>query len=132
MLKYDLPRVGAMRAYEVQDTDTDYEGIVEVGGPGTLERSLEVAAFGGYVHLIGVLAGQAGQVDPSAILHKGLDVEGVTGVGSRAMFDRMLDTMAVAELQPVIDRVFDFEGAREAYRYVDTGKHQGKVVISVA
>jgi len=105
--------------------------VVEVGGPGTLERSLTAAGFGGHVHLIGVLAGQAGQVDPSAILHKALNVEGVIGVGSRAMFDRMLDAMAVAELEPVIDRVFDFEDAREAYRYVDAGEHQGKVVVSI-
>jgi len=28
-------------------------------------------------------------------------------------------------------RSFDFEDAREAYRYVDRGEHRGKVVVSV-
>lgn len=105
--------------------------VVEVGGPGTLGKSLEAAAVGGHVHLIGVLAGQQGRVDPSPIMHKSLDVEGVMGVGSRAMFDRMTDAMAVEEMHPVIDRVFDFDDVREAYRYVDRGEHRGKVVISV-
>ncbi|ELY85061.1 zinc-dependent alcohol dehydrogenase family protein [Natrialba taiwanensis] len=105
--------------------------VVEVGGPGTLEQSLAAAAPGGHVHLIGVLAGQEGQVHPGPILHKALTVEGVMGVGSRAMFDRMTQAMAASEMEPVIDRTFDAADVREAYRYVEAGEHQGKVVISL-
>ncbi|MDS0296224.1 zinc-dependent alcohol dehydrogenase family protein [Halogeometricum luteum] len=105
--------------------------VVEVGGPGTLERSLTAAGANGHVHLIGVLAGQAGEVDPGPVLAKSLNVEGVMGVGSRAMFDRMLDAVETTGMEPVVDRVFDFEDAREAYRYVDRGEHQGKVVVAV-
>ncbi|ELZ08968.1 zinc-dependent alcohol dehydrogenase family protein [Natrialba aegyptia] len=105
--------------------------VVEVGGPGTLERSLAAAAPSGHVHLIGVLAGQEGQVHPGPILHKALTVEGVMGVGSRAMFDRMTQAMAASEMEPVIDRTFDAADVREAYRYVEAGEHQGKVVISL-
>lgn len=115
----------------VADRTGGVDHVVEVGGPGTLERSLEAAGFGGQVHLIGVLAGQEGTVHPGAILHKALEVEGVMGVGSRAMFDRMLDAMGTAEMEPVVDRVFGFEEAREAYRHLDRGDHHGKVVISV-
>ncbi|WP_323171569.1 NAD(P)-dependent alcohol dehydrogenase [Natrialba sp. PRR66] len=105
--------------------------VVEVGGPGTLEQSLAAAAPGGHVHLIGVLAGQEGQVHPGPILHKALTVEGVMGVGSRAMFDRMTQAMAASEMEPVIDRTFDAADVREAYRYVESGEHRGKVVISL-
>ncbi|MFA1609990.1 zinc-dependent alcohol dehydrogenase family protein [Halobellus rubicundus] len=121
------PEWGPVVAEELGGVDH----VVEVGGPNTLEQSLQAAAHGGHVHLIGVLAGQAGQVDPSPILAKALDVEGVIGVGSQAMFERMTEAMRVAELEPVVDRVFDFDEAREAYRYVEAGNHQGKVVISV-
>ncbi|WP_226022933.1 zinc-dependent alcohol dehydrogenase family protein [Halomicrobium salinisoli] len=105
--------------------------VVEVGGPGTLEQSLEAAAPTGHVHLIGVLAGQDGLVHPGPILGKALTVEGVMGVGSRAMFDRMLDAMAAGEVTPVVDSVFAFDEAREAYRYLERGEHQGKVVVSL-
>ncbi|SEV98504.1 zinc-dependent alcohol dehydrogenase family protein [Natrinema salifodinae] len=105
--------------------------VVEVGGPGTLERSLAAAGVNGHVHLIGVLAGQDGLVHPGPMLHKSLTVEGVMGVGSRAMFDRMNRAMEATELEPVIDRVFDFDEVREAYRYLEAGEHQGKVVVSL-
>jgi len=32
---------------------------------------------------------------------------------------------------PVVDRVFRFEEAREAYRYLNSGAHFGKVVIEL-
>ncbi|WP_246999795.1 zinc-dependent alcohol dehydrogenase family protein [Halosolutus gelatinilyticus] len=107
--------------------------VVEVGGPGTLQQSIEAAAFDGTVHLIGVLSGPEGQVHPGPILQKALTVRGSMGVGSRAMFDRMTEAIAAAELEPVIDRTFGVaeDEVREAYRYVDAGEHQGKVVISL-
>jgi NADPH:quinone reductase-like Zn-dependent oxidoreductase len=37
----------------------------------------------------------------------------------------------VGKLQPVIDRVFDFTAAREAYEHLASAKHFGKVVIRV-
>ncbi|RRJ28902.1 zinc-dependent alcohol dehydrogenase family protein [Halocatena pleomorpha] len=104
--------------------------VVEVGGAGTLAQSLQAADANGHVHLIGVLSGSEGKVDPAPMLHKSLTVTGVT-VGSRAMFDRMNDAIATTGMEPVIDRVFDFDDVRAAYRYVDRGEHHGKVVISV-
>ncbi|GAB7020992.1 zinc-dependent alcohol dehydrogenase family protein [Halostagnicola bangensis] len=115
----------------VQERMGGVDHVVEVGGPGTLERSLEAAAVDGHVHLIGVLSGQDGQVHPGPILQKALTVEGVIGVGSRAMFDRMNRAMAATEMEPVIDRTFDFDEVREAYRHLEAGEHQGKVVVTV-
>jgi NADPH:quinone reductase-like Zn-dependent oxidoreductase len=34
-------------------------------------------------------------------------------------------------IRPVIDRVFPFEETKEAYRYLKSGAHFGKVVIAV-
>jgi NADPH:quinone reductase-like Zn-dependent oxidoreductase len=39
--------------------------------------------------------------------------------------------VATAQVQPVVDRVFGFDQAREAYRYMESGSHFGKVVIAV-
>lgn len=115
---------------EITDGD-GVDHVIEVGGPGTLERSLGAVGINGHVHLIGVLTGQQGQVDPSPVLGKAVKLEGVFGVGSRAMFDRMNRALATTDTTPVIDRVFGFEDARDAYRYLESGAHQGKVVVSI-
>jgi NADPH:quinone reductase-like Zn-dependent oxidoreductase len=38
----------------------------------------------------------------------------------------------VAGIQPVVDRVFRFDEAIQAYEYLEAGRHFGKVVIQAA
>ena len=52
-------------------------------------------------------------------------------VGSRRMFERMNAALALRQVRPVIDRVFAFEQAQEAYRYLESQAHVGKVVITL-
>jgi NADPH:quinone reductase-like Zn-dependent oxidoreductase len=40
--------------------------------------------------------------------------------------------IAAARLKPVIDKVFSFEQARDAFRHLESGAHFGKVVVRVA
>ncbi|GAD53452.1 alcohol dehydrogenase [Halarchaeum acidiphilum MH1-52-1] len=104
--------------------------VVEVGGAGTLERSLEAVRYNGEIHLIGVLSEPNAEVAPRPILEKACRVRGVS-VGSRAAFDRMARAIDANGIEPVVDRIFDFEDAASAYRYVWNGEHTGKVVIDV-
>jgi NADPH:quinone reductase-like Zn-dependent oxidoreductase len=53
-------------------------------------------------------------------------------VGSRASFEAMNRAIDAARLRPVIDRVFAFEEAREAFQYFMQGMLFGKVVIKGA
>ncbi len=101
---------------------------VEVGGPGTLQKSLAATRVAGTVAFIGVLAG--GQVDPLPIMRKSLTVQGIY-VGSRNLFQDMNRAIAAAELRPVIDRTFAFEEAPEAYRAMQAAGHFGKLVIEI-
>lgn len=55
----------------------------------------------------------------------------VGGVGSREMFDRMNRAIAANGIEPVFDRTFGFDEVREAYRYLDSGAHKGRVVVTV-
>ncbi len=102
--------------------------VVEVGGAGTLARSVEAARVGGQVHLIGVLTG--GEINPTPILRRNTIVRGIY-VGSRQMFQAMNAAIALHQIRPVIDRVFPFEQAREAYHYMKSQQHVGKVVIRI-
>jgi NADPH:quinone reductase-like Zn-dependent oxidoreductase len=62
---------------------------------------------------------------------KSVRVQGIY-VGSRAMFEDMNRAIALHKLRPVVDRVFPFDQAPEAFRYMESGAHFGKVVIRVA
>jgi NADPH:quinone reductase-like Zn-dependent oxidoreductase len=103
--------------------------IVEVGGAGTLPKSLRAVRLGGYIALIGVLGG-VGDVNFVPILMKHIRVQGIF-VGSRAMFESMNRAIETAGLHPVIDRVFEFEEAPQAFKHLESGTHFGKVVIRV-
>ncbi|HEV3260736.1 MAG TPA: NAD(P)-dependent alcohol dehydrogenase [Gemmataceae bacterium] len=104
--------------------------IVEVGGAGTLGQSLKAVRTGGRISLIGVLTGGTGQVNPLPVLMKGVRVQGIF-VGSREMFEAMNRAIALHKLRPVVDRVFPFAEAVEAYRYLESAAHFGKIVIRV-
>jgi NADPH:quinone reductase-like Zn-dependent oxidoreductase len=103
--------------------------VVEIGGAGTLPKSINAVKTGGVVSLIGILSG-AGQIDPMPLLFKQARIQGIL-VGSREMFEAMNRAMAVNQVHPVIDRVFPFSEAREAYRYLQSGAHFGKVCIAI-
>ena len=104
--------------------------VVEMGGPGTTDQSIQAARLGGTVSLIGVLTGLGARIDPHPIAIKGLRIHGIR-VGSRAMFEDLNHAISANGLRPVIDRVFSFDEAREALRYLQAAEHVGKVVITV-
>lgn len=104
--------------------------VVEVGGAGTLGKSLKAVRLGGHISLIGVLAGTSGEVNPLPAVMKKVRIQGIY-VGSREMFLAMNRAIQLHDIHPVIDRVFPFEEAKEAYRYLKSGAHFGKVVIAV-
>lgn len=103
--------------------------VIEVGGAGTLQRSIESIGFNGKITLIGFLGGP-GEHNPSALMMKGGSLHGV-GVGSTAMFEDMNRAIAVNGIKPVVDKVFPFEDAREAFRQFAAGEFFGKIVIAV-
>ena len=104
--------------------------VIEIGGPDTLNRSLKATRFGGHIALIGVLTGTSGEVQTVQILRKGIRLDGIY-VGSRAMFADMLAAFTKANLKPVIDSVFPFDQAADAFRRIESGQHFGKIVIHV-
>ena len=62
---------------------------------------------------------------------KALGASDGVNVGSRAMFESMNRAIEVNKIKPVVDRVFSFDDALEAYRVQASGNFFGKVVIRV-
>jgi len=105
--------------------------VVEVGGAGTLARSFGAIRIGGKISMIGGLSGAATELNPGLILGRRANVQGIS-VGSTQMFEAMNRAIAASGLKPVIDKVFPFEEAPAAYRYLQSAQHFGKIVISLA
>jgi NADPH:quinone reductase-like Zn-dependent oxidoreductase len=104
--------------------------IIENGGAGSLNRSFEATAFGGKVALIGFLAGVKGDINPAILMMKSGVMAGI-GVGSRAMFEDMNRAIEVNKIKPLVDKVFPFDKAADAFRCQAAGDFVGKVVITV-
>ncbi|TBU38096.1 NAD(P)-binding protein [Dichomitus squalens] len=106
--------------------------VLEVGGPGTILKSVEAVRYAGNVAVIGFVAGQADTSQlPLLVLGKAINMRGVL-IGSRQQFEEMNRLIEAVKLKPVVDKVFDFEHARDAYEYQDSQQHVGKVVIKVS
>jgi len=102
--------------------------ILEVGGAGTLQQSLAALRQGGRIALAGQLSGEMASREVAAQNDRDIRVDQVF-VGSAEHLDRFARDLERAHLAPVVDRVFAFEDAGQAYRYLDRGAHFGKVVI---
>jgi NADPH:quinone reductase-like Zn-dependent oxidoreductase len=104
--------------------------VIEIGGAGTLARSIRSLARGGKIGLIGFLAGREGDTNPSPLMMVGGSLHGIF-VGDREMFEEMNRAIAVNRLTPVIDRVFPFESAPAAYQHQVSRAFIGKIVITM-
>ncbi|MGR8946860.1 MAG: zinc-dependent alcohol dehydrogenase family protein [Gammaproteobacteria bacterium] len=110
---------------------TDGLGVdhtVEVGGAGTLEKSVLSTRNSGSIGLIGVL--HTGKFDPMMILAKSIRLQGIY-VGSREMFKNMNRAISANQLRPIVDKVYPFEQARQAYHDMRSAGHFGKLVIEI-
>jgi NADPH:quinone reductase-like Zn-dependent oxidoreductase len=110
---------------------TDGRGVdhvLDVGGAGTLARSIGSVAAGGRIGMIGVLTGVGAAGSPYGLLGKQASLQGIY-VGSRGHFERMNAAISTHRMEPIIDREFGFDDALAAYRHLESGNHFGKVVI---
>ncbi|MEZ5305679.1 MAG: NAD(P)-dependent alcohol dehydrogenase [Pyrinomonadaceae bacterium] len=103
--------------------------VLEIGGAGTLRKSISSVRMGGHIAVIGILSGK-GEFDPLTILMKAVKLHGIF-VGSRFMFENMCERIQDEYLKPVVDSVFEFEDVKEALRYMESGKHFGKIVLRI-
>ena len=113
---------------------TDGRGVdcvVEIGGPGTIAKSLKALAVGRTCQpdWRELVADRGPCSIPLLLTGRGLTV-GSISVGSRTDFEAMNRAIAMHRLRPVIDRTFPFAEAKEAYRHFEGRGHFGKVVIT--
>jgi NADPH:quinone reductase-like Zn-dependent oxidoreductase len=105
--------------------------VVEVGGGGTIGESLHAVAASGELASIGFLSAGSSNIDFFALFGSGARIRHIS-VGSREDLQDVARAIAMARIKPMIDHVFDFEDAREAFAQLESGSHFGKVVVRCA
>jgi NADPH:quinone reductase-like Zn-dependent oxidoreductase len=106
--------------------------VIEVGGAGTLLQSARATRAGGAIAVIGVLSGSSdlpASVVTSLLMNQ-IRMQGVY-VGHRMGLSELCEALTAASVKPVVDKVFALEDAQDAFRYLKSGAHFGKVVIRV-
>lgn len=106
------------------------ERVIEVGGPGTLNQSIQSVCVGGELALIGFVAQDAGAAVDFFTLFKSGARFRVISVGSRDDFEQMNRALVRHRIIPVIDSLFPFADAAQAWHRFESRRHVGKIVIS--
>lgn len=104
--------------------------VVEVGGAGTLPQSISATRIGGHISLIGVLDGLQGPIPTALLMGKQIRLIGIT-VGHRQAQLDMISAIEAVGIKPVIDRHFPLAQLGDAFRYQESGKHFGKIVVDI-
>lgn len=102
--------------------------IIEVGGAGTLPRSMACLSPHGEIALVGLLDNPMNTISPLPLMRTMGVLRGIS-VGSRAHLAELTEFMA-AYFRPVTDCRFPFPEAQEAIAYLGSRRHVGKVVIA--
>lgn len=108
--------------------------ILETGGAQTLRKSFDCIAFGGLINCIGYLSGKddAPGVNTNVLaLRRNVTIKGILN-GPKEQFEQMAKFYAKHQIHPVVDKVFKFEEANDALKYLFSGGHFGKVVVKIA
>src|SRR5579863_1015040 len=115
--------------WAVEQSGEGVDLVVEVGGVGTLPRSLRAIRMGGTVAQVGVLSGHGEPLPLPAILHKQARIRGIY-VGSRQDFIDMNRAIALTQMRPVGED-FPWTHAPQVFSRLEEGTHFGKLVISI-
>ncbi len=102
--------------------------VVETAGA-TLSKSLSATAFGGFVGVVGFVAGYEATIPLRQMIGPMIRVQGIA-VGSKARFEQMNRAIETHRIKPVMDQVFALSDAQAAFKHLASGAHFGKVVIS--
>lgn len=104
--------------------------VVEVAGGESLQRSIDACAYGARIGLIGVLSGASSSIDVFTMLMRQITIRGIY-MESTEELQALARAVETGGIRPYIDRAFPFEQAREAYEYLASQQHVGKVIVEV-
>ena len=102
------------------------DAVIEVGGPGTFDKSVQALRVGGHLAMIGVLT--EGDSHARLLVQKAVTAHGIL-VGSTAMLRDVARVIDLHGIKPVIDSSYAFDDAAQALVDFAEKDHVGKIVI---
>jgi NADPH:quinone reductase-like Zn-dependent oxidoreductase len=106
------------------------DAVVEIGGPGTINQSIQACGIGGHITLIGVLTGVSGEVSTALAMSKNITIKGVT-VGSKQDQEDMIAAIEANGILPVIDSTYPLAELSAAFAHQLSQKHFGKICLEI-
>lgn len=103
---------------------------IEVAGGNGLNQSVLATKAAGIIAQVGFLTGQTTALQLMPVIFRQTTIRGIA-VAPRTSFDRMNPFLDKHNIKPVIDTVYPFEQAVQAYEHLARGPF-GKIVIKVA
>ncbi|MBB6112557.1 zinc-dependent alcohol dehydrogenase family protein [Mucilaginibacter lappiensis] len=103
---------------------------IDVGGSSTISQSILSCREHGYVAVIGFLTGGNFEFDAHNLIMNYIRLQGYS-VGSRVDLENLVSAVEVNNIKPIIDTVYPLSKTREAFKYLETGKSLGKVIIKL-
>ena len=128
VVNYRTTETWGRKVFEISDGGVDH--VVEVGGPGTLDQSMEATRVHGHIALIGVLTGFQGPVNTGMLMTRQIRLQGVI-VGSRRDQLDLVRAVEADGIKPVIDRNYPLEALADAFRHQESGRHFGKICVDI-
>lgn len=104
--------------------------VIEIGGGGTIERSVKSTRVGGTISSVGFVAGRQGGADPLLMISRAINLNCYL-MGNRHDFESMLAAMAHHGVHPLISHEFVMDQVQEAYATLQAAAHTGKIVVNI-
>lgn len=133
-------KLGAAGGFNYKDPEWIQKAQKEVGGFDIIIDSAGGEQFGNLIDLclpgarivnFGRTAGNIGGIETRKLYSKQISIFGTT-MGTRDEFLSMIDFVESRNLKPVIDKVYPLEQINEAFQYMESGGHFGKIVIKIS
>ena len=112
---------------------TDGNGVdvtIDVAGGDGLNQSVAATKAAGIIAQVGFLTGQTAALNLMPLIFRQTTIRGIA-VAPRSSFDRMNPFLEKHKIKPVIDKVYSFEQAIEAFEHLARGAF-GKIVIKIS
>lgn len=117
-------------AKQLKEKAIGFDVIIDGAGGAGFGDLIDLAAPGARIAIYGGTNGNIETISPQKIFWKQLSILGTT-MGSRNDFHNMLGLVIKHEIVPVIDEVFPFSKANQAFAKMEAGTQVGKLVVEM-
>ncbi len=111
----------------LEQAKSGFDLIIDSAGGGGFGRLIDMAKAGGRIVFYGGTQG-AMKISPQKVFWKQLTICGST-MGTDAEFADMVAFVCQHKIRPIVDKIFNFSEANQAFEYMHAAQQLGKIVL---